>query len=197
MTACFSPIIARASIVTAYASSRIVRASRLFVVVAISHFFAYVRFLVGRAPLPSASSYLGCKGNQFKNKRVLMEAIHKKKGETARIKALKEQVGTNHGASVDTSPCHSFFWCHVSRCSLVKLCFICFRDLSVLRGYTNAQNAFLEYIHLWKGFLDPTSCPVWAFNDFDATSVQRPSDLFEFCAKRVLFLRRTVASNGS
>ena len=29
-----------------------------------------------------------------------MEAIHKKKGETARIKALKEQVGTNHGASV-------------------------------------------------------------------------------------------------
>lgn len=54
----------------------------------------FVRCLVGCALLSSSvSSYLGCKGNQFKNKRVLMEAIHKKKGETARVKALKEQVG--------------------------------------------------------------------------------------------------------
>lgn len=43
------------------------------------------------------TSYLGCKGNQYKNKRVLMEAIHKKKGETARVKALKEQVRGKRG----------------------------------------------------------------------------------------------------
>lgn len=52
-----------------------------------------------------------------------MEAIHKKKGETARIKALKEQVGTNHGASVGmtTVTISSFYpWCVVG-CSLARV----------------------------------------------------------------------------
>mmetsp|Transcript_2660 Transcript_2660/g.5968 ORF Transcript_2660/g.5968 Transcript_2660/m.5968 type:complete len:171 (+) Transcript_2660:80-592(+) len=35
--------------------------------------------------------YLAAKGNQFKNKRVLVDAIHKAKNEAAREKALEEQ----------------------------------------------------------------------------------------------------------
>lgn len=36
--------------------------------------------------------YASSKGNQFKNKRVLMEAIHAKKAETQRVKLLNEQA---------------------------------------------------------------------------------------------------------
>ncbi|KAL8440418.1 hypothetical protein Efla_000306 [Eimeria flavescens] len=36
--------------------------------------------------------YLRCKGNQFKNKRVLIEAIHNEKNLKVKEKALQEQI---------------------------------------------------------------------------------------------------------
>lgn len=36
--------------------------------------------------------YMRCKGNQFKNKRVLIEAIHNEKNMKVKEKALQEQL---------------------------------------------------------------------------------------------------------
>merc|ERR1711978_54445 len=46
--------------------------------------------------------YVQSKGNIFKNKRVLMEHIHKKKSEAARAKALQEQADARRARSKAT-----------------------------------------------------------------------------------------------
>jgi large subunit ribosomal protein L19e len=48
--------------------------------------------------------YLAAKGNQFKNKRVLIDSIHKAKNEAARQKALEEQQNARRQKSKKTKP---------------------------------------------------------------------------------------------
>lgn len=49
--------------------------------------------------------YLKCKGNVYKNKRVLMESIHLEKAERQREKNLTEQVMP--GSLASTPRCHN------------------------------------------------------------------------------------------